>query len=66
MLGILKDLLLNCAACSRFFFGRLPAPVLHFALVKAHGGMVPADTRELTRSFGEPSKGQLNYWALIF
>ena len=37
VVGILKDLLLGRATCGRFPRGSLPAPVLHFALVDAHG-----------------------------
>jgi hypothetical protein len=42
VVGILKDLLFARASGSRFLFGLLPAPVLHFALVKSHGRIVGA------------------------
>jgi hypothetical protein len=37
VVGILKDLLLGPASGGRFLLGRLPALVLHFALVESHG-----------------------------
>jgi hypothetical protein len=40
VIGILKDLLFGRAAGSRFLLGSLPVPILHFALVEAHGGIV--------------------------
>jgi hypothetical protein len=40
VVGVLKDLLLGRAVCSRFLLGSLPAPVFHFALVEAHGRIV--------------------------
>ena len=40
VLGVLKDLPLGRAASSRFPLGLLPAAVLHFALVEAHGRIV--------------------------
>jgi cytosine/adenosine deaminase-related metal-dependent hydrolase len=38
--GLGADLPLGRAACGRLLLGRLPAPVLHFALVEAHGGIL--------------------------
>jgi hypothetical protein len=49
VIGILEDLPLGRAARSRFLLGGLPAPILHFALVKSHGRMVS----------GGPANGQV-------
>jgi hypothetical protein len=40
VLGILKVLPLSRTACSRFLLRGLAAPVLHFALVESHAGIV--------------------------
>ena len=45
VVGILKDLLLGRAPGSRFLLGLLPAPVLHFALVEAHAGLLVSSHR---------------------
>jgi hypothetical protein len=38
--GILEDLLFGRTARSRFLLGCLPAPVLHFAAIESHAGIV--------------------------
>ena len=40
VVGILKDLLFGRAARSRFLLCRLAAPILHFAAIESHGGIV--------------------------
>jgi hypothetical protein len=52
VVGILKDLLLGRASGGRFLLGGLPAAVLHFALVEAHGRIVPAAAAMSIRNHG--------------
>jgi hypothetical protein len=40
VVGILKDLLFGRATRSRVLLGSLPAPVLHFAAIESHAGIV--------------------------
>jgi hypothetical protein len=44
-LGVLEDLAIGRTARSRLLLGRLPAVVLHFALVKAHAGLLVSSHR---------------------
>jgi hypothetical protein len=49
---ILDDLWPKGTACSGFLLRGLAAPFLHFALVEAHGGIVPAAAAMSIRNHG--------------
>jgi hypothetical protein len=47
VIGLFKDLAIGRATCSRLLLRGLPAPVLHFALVESHAGIVVDRARSI-------------------